>query len=162
MMTGSSTAASRSRSLIAEDPDVADYAASLLRIEYETDAHTTDLARARHAAYEPPKRRFGLKALPRPRGDPQGAFDKAAIRVANEYRTAIEHHNPIGASRLDRHLRGRRQAHDPRQDTRSPEQPEICCEDLRTLRAMTSVSSRPSSAAPSGRASAPNTSSSSP
>ena len=80
--------------VIAEDPDVADYAASLLRIEYETDAHTTDLARARHAAYEPPKRRFGLKALPRPRGDPQGAFDKAAIRVANEYRTAIEHHNP--------------------------------------------------------------------
>ena len=81
--------------LVAEDLGVANYAASLLRIEYEIDTHSTDLGLARHAAYEPPKRRFGLRALPRPRGDPQGAFNKAAIRIENEYRIAIEHHNPI-------------------------------------------------------------------
>ena len=81
--------------MVAEDLGVANYAALLLRIEYEIDTHNTDLGLARHAAYEPPKRRFGLSALPRPRGDPQGAFNKAAIRIENEYRIAIEHHNPI-------------------------------------------------------------------
>jgi xanthine dehydrogenase YagR molybdenum-binding subunit len=75
--------------VVAEDFGVATYAASLVRVEYEAEPHLTDLGRARNDAYEPP-----TKPAP-PRGDAAGAFDKAPVRIRNEYRIAIEHHNPI-------------------------------------------------------------------
>ena len=42
----------------------------------------------------PPKKRFGMRVAS-PRGDARGAFEKAPIRVENEYRIAVEHHNPM-------------------------------------------------------------------
>ena len=80
--------------VVAEDFGVANYAASLVRIEYEVETHRTDLNLARNDAYVPPKKRFGM-SVASPRGDARGAFEKAPIRVENEYRIAIEHHNPM-------------------------------------------------------------------
>ena len=81
--------------MVAEEFEIARYAASLVRVEYETDTHTTKLDLVRSEAYEPPKKRFGINPPPRPRGDSAGAFDEAPIRLRNEYRIAIEHHNPM-------------------------------------------------------------------
>jgi xanthine dehydrogenase YagR molybdenum-binding subunit len=79
--------------VVAEAFGVATYAASLVRVEYEVETHTTDLDLVRGDAYEPPEKRFG--APPDPRGDAARAFDAAPIRLRNEYRIAIEHHNPM-------------------------------------------------------------------
>ena len=70
--------------VVAEDFGVANYAASLVRIEYEVETHRTDLNLARNDAYVPPKKRFGM-SVASPRGDARGAFEKAPIRVENEY-----------------------------------------------------------------------------
>jgi xanthine dehydrogenase YagR molybdenum-binding subunit len=80
--------------VVAEDPGVARYAASLLRITYQLDSHNTDLKLARRESYEPPKRRFGLSA-PYSRGDAEAALARALIKIKGSYRIAIEHHNPM-------------------------------------------------------------------
>jgi xanthine dehydrogenase YagR molybdenum-binding subunit len=74
--------------VVAEDLDIARYAASLVRVEYDGEAHKTDFERQRDDAYED-------KAPAKPRGDAEAAFAAAAVRIDEEYRTAIEHHNPI-------------------------------------------------------------------
>ncbi|HZA01432.1 MAG TPA: xanthine dehydrogenase family protein molybdopterin-binding subunit, partial [Hyphomicrobiaceae bacterium] len=50
--------------VVAEELGVATYAASLVRVEYQVETHTTDLDLARADAYEPPEKRFG--SLPDP------------------------------------------------------------------------------------------------
>ena len=43
--------------VVAEDFGIARHAASLVRVEYDAAAHTTDLDYERRAAYVPPKKR---------------------------------------------------------------------------------------------------------
>ena len=81
--------------VVAETFETAGYAASLLKVEYETDEHVTDLEVQRHAAYVPPKKRSGIKPPPSPRGDAAAAFGQAAVHIHAEYTHAIEHHNPM-------------------------------------------------------------------
>ncbi len=81
--------------VVAESFDVARHAASLVRVAYEQHAHETDLSRARHDSYEPPKKRSGIAPPPKPRGDAVKAFGEAPVRVSAEYSIATEHHNPM-------------------------------------------------------------------
>lgn len=81
--------------VVAEEFEVAAYAASLVRVEYETGTHMTDLDIKRSEAYVPPKKRSGVKAPPSPRGDAGEAFAQAPVKVHAEYRIAMEHHNPM-------------------------------------------------------------------
>ena len=81
--------------VVAKEFEIARYAASLVHVDYETETHITKLDLVRGDAYEPPKKRFGINPPPRPRGNSAGAFDEAPIRIRNEYRIAIEHHNPM-------------------------------------------------------------------
>lgn len=81
--------------VVAEEFELAAHAASLVRIEYETDAHMTDLDLRRSEAYVPPKKRSNVKPPPSPRGDAEGALGQAPVKVHAEYRVAIEHHNPM-------------------------------------------------------------------
>jgi xanthine dehydrogenase YagR molybdenum-binding subunit len=81
--------------VVAEEFELAAHAASLVRIEYETDAHMTDLDLRRSEAYVPPKKRSNVKPPPSPRGDAEGALAQAPVKVHAEYRVAIEHHNPM-------------------------------------------------------------------
>jgi len=74
--------------VIADDFDVARYAASLVRIDYERDEPIVDLDRQRQFAYEP-------KRPTPPRGNAEAAFRTAEVKFDGEYRTPIEHHNPI-------------------------------------------------------------------
>lgn len=81
--------------VVAEEFELAAHAASLVRVEYETEPHMTDLDFKRSEAYVPPKKRSGVKPPPSPRGDAEGVFAQAPVKVQAEYRVAIEHHNPM-------------------------------------------------------------------
>jgi xanthine dehydrogenase YagR molybdenum-binding subunit len=73
--------------VIAEEFEVARFAASLIRIEYEREPHVTDFEAQRGRA-------TGSKP-PTARGNAAKAFEQAAVQVTPEYRSPVEHHNPM-------------------------------------------------------------------
>ena len=84
--------------VVAETSEIARFAASLVRVEYETDAHITDVYRRREAAIpvRPPANPIeALFTPPKTRGRPEQALAAAAVRHAGEYYVPIEHHNPM-------------------------------------------------------------------
>jgi xanthine dehydrogenase YagR molybdenum-binding subunit len=84
--------------VVAETSEIARFAASLVRVEYETDAHITDVYRRREAAtpVKPPANPIeALFTPPKTRGRPEQALAAAAVRHAGEYYVPIEHHNPM-------------------------------------------------------------------
>jgi xanthine dehydrogenase YagR molybdenum-binding subunit len=81
--------------VLADNFELARYAASLVRIEYQRAGHATDLDVARAGAYLPPRTRAALAPTPTPRGDATAAFGQAAVTVEAEYRVPAEHHNPM-------------------------------------------------------------------
>ena len=83
--------------VVAQTLEVARFAASLVRVEYEMDAHFTDVHRRRDAAI-PVKPRDPSEAMfapPKTRGRPEQALVAAPVRHAGEYYVPIEHHNPM-------------------------------------------------------------------
>ncbi|SHJ94637.1 xanthine dehydrogenase YagR molybdenum-binding subunit [Roseomonas rosea] len=80
--------------VVAEDFEIARYAASLVRVTYEAEGHQTDLEKVRMQAYKPPKTRSGMAPAP-DRGDAEAGFGASPVRVSADYRIAIEHHNPM-------------------------------------------------------------------
>ena len=99
--------------VVAETFEIARYAASLIRAEYETEEHETDLKLARAHAYVPPKKRSGITPPPKPEGDAMKALCGCAGaglgRVQPRSRASQSH----GAARLDRGVGRRRQAYRP-------------------------------------------------
>src|SRR5262249_25109161 len=84
--------------VVAETPEIARFAASLVRVEYDEEAHVTDLYRQREQAVPPQPPTNPIEALftpPKPRGTPDKAFSGAAVRHEAEYYSPIEHHNPM-------------------------------------------------------------------
>ena len=77
--------------VVAETLELAQHAASLIRVEYARAAHRTNLKAALHTAYEPRHR----TPPPKPRGDAARAFAASAVRIDAEYLVPAEHHNPI-------------------------------------------------------------------
>jgi xanthine dehydrogenase YagR molybdenum-binding subunit len=75
--------------VVADSFELARYAASLVRIEYDHAAHVTDLDKKREEASEPEK------DIPAPRGNADKAFAAAAVQLEAEYRVPVEHHNPM-------------------------------------------------------------------
>jgi xanthine dehydrogenase YagR molybdenum-binding subunit len=80
---------------LAESFELARHAASLVRIEYEREAHVTDFDAARAHAYVPPRSRPVIPPPPKPRGDAARALRNAAVQIDAEYRAPMEHHNPM-------------------------------------------------------------------
>ena len=74
--------------VIAEDRETADFAATLVRVEYEADTPGTDL----HARLD---QAFGVEKPLKARGDAAKAHAAAAVRHDAEYFIPIEHHNPM-------------------------------------------------------------------
>jgi xanthine dehydrogenase YagR molybdenum-binding subunit len=79
--------------VVAEEPEIARFAASLVRVEYNEEAHVTDVYRQRNEAV--PLEVGGMFGPPKPRGNAETALAAAAVRYAGEYYTPIEHHNPM-------------------------------------------------------------------
>jgi xanthine dehydrogenase YagR molybdenum-binding subunit len=84
--------------VIAEHPETAQFAASLVRVDYEQEPHLTDVyhrrdeASALKATAKPGENPF---APPRPRGSAETALAVAEVRHQGEYYVPIEHHNPM-------------------------------------------------------------------
>ena len=76
--------------VVAEEFGIARFAASLIRVDYEQDAHITD--------FEAQRLRTAGAKRPKPthtRGKAARAFDEAAVRVDAAYSMPVEHHNPM-------------------------------------------------------------------
>jgi xanthine dehydrogenase YagR molybdenum-binding subunit len=74
--------------VLAEDSETARFAASLVRVAYERDAHLTHLGARLDDA-------FARKSPAKPRGDAAGALTASDARHHGEYSVPIEHHNPM-------------------------------------------------------------------
>lgn len=75
--------------VIADNLELARHAGSLVRIEYESAGHQTDLLSMQGEAHPAPAE------LPKPRGNFQAEFAGAALSLDLHYSTPIEHHNPM-------------------------------------------------------------------
>jgi xanthine dehydrogenase YagR molybdenum-binding subunit len=84
--------------VVAEESEIARFAATLVRVEYDKEEHVTDLYCRRDAAFalqvpaNPAENPF---APPKPRGTAEQALAAAEVRQRGEYHVPIEHHNPM-------------------------------------------------------------------
>ena len=120
--------------VVAETSEIARFAASLVRVEYEKEAHVTDVYRQRDAAVpvKPPTNAFeALFTPPKPRGAPEQALAAAAVRHEAEYYMPIEHHNPMELYASTVICEGGRQAHSLRQDAGRAERPALSLRRVR-------------------------------
>src|SRR4030081_1936438 len=74
--------------VLAEEWEIARYAAALVRIEYEKQPFVTDLHKQRDQA-------FVVQKPDKPRGDAEKAYAAAEVRHEAEYFIPTEHHNPM-------------------------------------------------------------------
>jgi xanthine dehydrogenase YagR molybdenum-binding subunit len=74
--------------VLAEDQETAKFAASLVRVEYQEQAHVTDL----HQQLSEAK---AIDTPPQPRGKADKALAAADVRHEGEYTIPVEHHNPM-------------------------------------------------------------------
>jgi xanthine dehydrogenase YagR molybdenum-binding subunit len=84
--------------VVAEEPEIARFAVSLVRVQYDKGAHVTDLDGQRDTATPVKDPTNPIEALftpPKPRGAPEQALAAAAVRHSAEYFVPIEHHNPM-------------------------------------------------------------------
>jgi xanthine dehydrogenase YagR molybdenum-binding subunit len=80
--------------VVAQEPEIARFAASLVRVEYNEEAYVTDVYRRRDGAVALPAAGDPF-APPKPRGGAERAFAAAKVRHEGEYYVPIEHHNPM-------------------------------------------------------------------
>jgi xanthine dehydrogenase YagR molybdenum-binding subunit len=80
--------------VVAEEPEIARFAASLVRVEYGKEAHITDVYRQRDKAIALEPAGSPL-APPKARGTAERALAGADARHRGEYYVPIEHHNPM-------------------------------------------------------------------
>ena len=77
--------------VVAEEFEIARFAASLVRVEYERKPHVTDFDAQRERGAISKRNPANSVA----RGNPAPAFERAAVRIEAEYRMPVEHHNPM-------------------------------------------------------------------
>ncbi len=80
--------------VLAEEWEIARFAASLVGVEYKQEAHATDLFQQRGEAFELAGDAFAM-SLAKPRGDAKNALAAAEVWHEAEYYIPIEHHNPM-------------------------------------------------------------------
>jgi xanthine dehydrogenase YagR molybdenum-binding subunit len=78
--------------VVAEEPEIARFAASLVRVEYKQEPHETDFIAQRGHAFVA---KGDGESHSHKRGKAAKAFADAPVKVEVEYRMAVEHHNPM-------------------------------------------------------------------
>jgi xanthine dehydrogenase YagR molybdenum-binding subunit len=84
--------------VVAETPEIARHAASLVKVEYAPEPFVTDIFRERSHAVPVKTPTNPMEAAfspPKPRGKPDEALAAAKVRHEGEYYVPIEHHNPM-------------------------------------------------------------------
>jgi len=74
--------------VLAEESEIARFAATLVHIDYEAEKHATDL----HTQID---RAYVVDKPDKPRGNAANSYAAAAVRHEGEYFIPIEHHNPM-------------------------------------------------------------------
>src|SRR5215468_3660268 len=80
--------------VLAQEPEIARFAASLVRVEYAPEPHATDLLAHLDQGFELGEDTFALTPA-RPRGDAPMALAQAEVGHRGEYFVPVEHHNPM-------------------------------------------------------------------
>ena len=80
--------------VVANTFELARYAASILRIEYEEEAHETELVKHIDEAYEPGKGKTGYKP-PKSRGNFGRGWKEGVAHMEAQYSHHAQHHNPM-------------------------------------------------------------------
>ena len=80
--------------VVAAEPEIARFAASLVRVAYDAEVHITDLDHQRDKAIALPLAKDPFTP-PEPRGAAEQALASAQVRHRGEYYVPIEHHNPM-------------------------------------------------------------------
>jgi len=80
--------------VVTETFELARYAATLVYLQYEREAHVTDLEKQRPQAYAPTERK-GIELVLASRGNAEHALATAVACVEAEYRMPVEHHKPM-------------------------------------------------------------------
>jgi xanthine dehydrogenase YagR molybdenum-binding subunit len=80
--------------VVAEEWEIARFAASLVRVDYEEESPVTDLFRQRDQAFPLSGDAFAM-SLAKPRGDAAKAFAASEVRHEADYYIPVEHHNPM-------------------------------------------------------------------
>ncbi|OWK29832.1 xanthine dehydrogenase family protein molybdopterin-binding subunit [Sphingomonas mucosissima] len=82
--------------VVAETFEAARFAASLIEVRYEEEAHNVDFEASLAEKFTPSylKRRNNYHP-PKNRGDAEAAFAAAPVKMHGEYHLATEHHNPM-------------------------------------------------------------------
>ena len=83
--------------VVADTLEHATHAASLVKVTYDRATPRTDMHALRAEAVDKPP---GPQNQPFTKGDPQGAFASAPVKVDQIYRTPHQHHNPLEAHSL--------------------------------------------------------------
>jgi len=78
--------------VVAEDPETARFAATLIQIDYGQRSHVTDFEASRGRARAVSE---NGESHSHKRGNAVRAFDRSPIRLEVEYRMPVEHHNPM-------------------------------------------------------------------
>jgi xanthine dehydrogenase YagR molybdenum-binding subunit len=81
--------------VVAEQYEQAQYAASLVRVAYQTTPSVTSIDQGREQAYEAERLFGGLMPARNERGDVEAGLAGADVRVEAGYRMAANHHNPL-------------------------------------------------------------------
>ncbi|RZK23044.1 MAG: xanthine dehydrogenase family protein molybdopterin-binding subunit, partial [Hymenobacter sp.] len=81
--------------VVAETFELARYAASVLRIEYDVADFNTDIEVASPKAFEAQRGKTGFLPPPKPKGDIDAAYADAPHKVAGKYTHETQHHNPM-------------------------------------------------------------------
>ncbi|WP_322057310.1 xanthine dehydrogenase family protein molybdopterin-binding subunit [Paraburkholderia sp. J63] len=81
--------------VVAETPELAGYAASLVRVRYRSEPHQTDLDRVLQDAVMPSLEKGGFEPPPAPRGDAYEVLARAAASTDAFYSTPVEYHQPM-------------------------------------------------------------------
>ncbi|RYU78157.1 xanthine dehydrogenase family protein molybdopterin-binding subunit [Hymenobacter persicinus] len=81
--------------VVADTIELARYAASILKIEYEAAPHETDIETKRTKGFEPGRGKTGFTPPPPPRGNPDRELKNAVHSIDQEYVHGTQHHNPM-------------------------------------------------------------------
>ena len=79
--------------VVADTPERARHAATLVRVTYDTQAPELDMETATRKRF--PEMFAGAEPMQKSADDARAALEAAPVRVTSEYESAIHHHNPI-------------------------------------------------------------------
>jgi xanthine dehydrogenase YagR molybdenum-binding subunit len=81
--------------VVADTFEAARHAAGLIAVQYEQEEHCTDLRANLHRAFKPSRLKAGYTPPPPPKGEADAMWEKSPFRMAGDYYSGVEHHNPL-------------------------------------------------------------------